>query len=528
MTTRQTKADLLRENRQLRKRIAALERPGPADTGSRDAEARLRLALIVESSDDAIIATSPEGVVESWNRAAESLFGYTAKEAIGQDFTDLVVPSGRLNRMLRKFASLRRGRRNGHEETELRRKDGSLVPVSELATPIEDTSGKVVGASINLRDISARKADEAQLRMFRSLLDLSRDAIEVVDPETHRFIDVNETACRALGYSREDLLSMHVPDVSPDMSEEDLKQVDGRLRKSGELLFEARHRRKDGSFYPIEVSVSMVKRAPSKVKDAREYHVAVVRDITERKQEEARHQTIFEGMLDGVGVIDIETRRFVDANQALCRMLGYSHDEITRRHVPAIHPRKDWPAVVEQFDRQAAGDVRLIESVPMKRKDGSLFYADISSSLVELGGKRYMVGVVRDITERLASETSLKLFRELIDQSKDAIEVVDPDSLRFIDVNTAAIRTLGYSRDELLSMGVQDVDPDLDQLRANEIEKTLQDHGSVVIETSHRRKDGSVFPVEASISLVQADKLYRVAVVRDISERRLAEQVIAV
>jgi formate hydrogenlyase transcriptional activator len=132
--------------------------------------------------------------------------------------------------------------------------------------------------------------------------------------------------------------------------------------------------------------------------------------------------------------------------------------------------------------------------------------------------------VARDITERRHAENSLGLLRLLIDQSNDAIEVVDPPTLRFLDVNRKACLDLGYSREELLSMSVPDIDCTVDKAVETETSQTLSQAGAVIIEGTHRRKDGSTFPVEVSIKRVQhAGHDYCITVVRDITERKRAQ-----
>ncbi len=244
-------------------------------------EARLRLAQIVESSNDAIISTTLDGVVESWNAAAEKLFGYTRDEAIGQSILTLFVPSEHAEEVIRKLKANAHGQHMGPVDTVRRHKDGSLVDVSVMGSPIVDNTGKVVGVSINFRDISQHKADETKIRLFRELLDHSNDAIEVLDPVTLRFIDVNETECRVLGYRREDLLTMSIPDIDPGLNWDRQKMLNEQILQSGHARFESVHRRKDGTTYPVEVSVKLVNLD-------RPYLVAIVSDITDRKIAEAK------------------------------------------------------------------------------------------------------------------------------------------------------------------------------------------------------------------------------------------------
>lgn len=121
------------------------------------------LAAIVDSSDDAIISKSLDGVITSWNKSAERLFGYTAEEAIGQHIT-LIVPADRLHEEVTIIERLRRGEPINHFETLRRRKDGTLLDVSLTISPVKDSTGRVIGASNMARDITERKQSEQALR----------------------------------------------------------------------------------------------------------------------------------------------------------------------------------------------------------------------------------------------------------------------------------------------------------------------------------------------------------------------------
>src|SRR3954469_3178482 len=122
----------------------------------------LRLAAIVESSDDAIVSKDLDGVITSWNRGAEELFGYTAEEAVGQSIT-MVIPPDRLAEEDMVLGHIRRGERIEHFDTVRRRKDGTLVPVSLTVSPIRDADGGIIGASKIARNISYRKQIESEL-----------------------------------------------------------------------------------------------------------------------------------------------------------------------------------------------------------------------------------------------------------------------------------------------------------------------------------------------------------------------------
>lgn len=127
------------------------------------------LAAIVESSDDAIISKTLDGIITTWNAAAEVLFGYTGLEAMGQPIA-MLVPDGRRDEMPRILDRIRHGERVDAYETQRRRKDGSLVDILLRVSPIRDDAGTVVGASKIARDISERRAAERQQRLLKDEL----------------------------------------------------------------------------------------------------------------------------------------------------------------------------------------------------------------------------------------------------------------------------------------------------------------------------------------------------------------------
>ena len=144
-------------------------------------EVQGRLAAIVESSEDAIVSKNLDGVIVNWNKAAERIFGYTAKEAIGQHIT-LIVPPDRLDEEANILASLRRGERIDHFETVRRRKDGTLLDISVTISPVRDAQGRVIGASKVARDITERK----RLALLLHEAELSGRLLTVQDDEKRR------------------------------------------------------------------------------------------------------------------------------------------------------------------------------------------------------------------------------------------------------------------------------------------------------------------------------------------------------
>ena len=148
--------------------------------------------------------------------------------------------------------------------------------------------------------------------------------------------------------------------------------------------------------------------------------LGIGRDITQRKQVEAslkeseeRFRAIFDNAMDGILLSDMEEKRFHSGNKAICQMLGYTPEEIRHLTYPDIHPRDVRPAVTAMLDEQLTQEISSSNDFPVLRKDGTIFYADINSSLVSLAGKQYRISVLRDITQRKQAE-EIRQYQELL------------------------------------------------------------------------------------------------------------------
>ncbi|MBN2121248.1 MAG: PAS domain S-box protein [Candidatus Omnitrophica bacterium] len=140
-----------------------------------------------------------------------------------------------------------------------------------------------------------------------------------------------------------------------------------------------------------------------------------IEDITERKkaeealkESEARFKAIFNESREGRLLAERSTRQFFMCNPEICKMLGYTEEEMMHLKVDDIHPKADLPSVIEQFQRQAKGELKLAAGLAVKRKDGSIFYADIHTSPVTLAGKKYLMGSFRDVAESKKIQDELK------------------------------------------------------------------------------------------------------------------------
>jgi PAS domain S-box-containing protein len=239
-------------------------------------ESEARFRIFVDHATDAFFLHDDQGVILDVNHLACESLGYTQEELVG------MIPYKFDTGADRSFLGQINARLDAGElitfDSRHRRKDGRVFPVEVRIRPFWQ-GGRRFAVSL-VRDITERKRAEEALTLFRSLIDHTNDAIEVIDPETGRFLDVNEQACLALGYTREEYLTLTVSEINPMVAARSWEVTREELRRSGSLIRESQHRRKDGSVFPVEVNVNYIRLD-------RDYVLAVVRDITERKQAEA-------------------------------------------------------------------------------------------------------------------------------------------------------------------------------------------------------------------------------------------------
>lgn len=252
-----------------------------------------RLAAIMASSDDAIVAKTLEGVITDWNRGAEDVFGYTAGEVIGRSVTMLFVP-GHEDEETAILARLKRGERIDHYETRRRRKGGAIIDVSLSVSPLRDGNGHVVGAFKIARDLTAARRAQIELAAreahLQSVLDTVPDAMVVIDIDG-LMQSFSATAERLFGYAPSEVLGRNVSMLMPSPYREQHDGYLGRYLRTGERRVIGVGRlvvgcRKDGSTFPMELAVGEV------LSPDRRFFTGFIRDLTERQQTQQRMQEL--------------------------------------------------------------------------------------------------------------------------------------------------------------------------------------------------------------------------------------------
>jgi PAS domain S-box-containing protein len=368
--------------------------------------------------------------------------------------------------------------------------------------------------------------------LLRTAFESTTAGVGMIDM-SGRFLHVNSMLCKMLGYEREELERLTFTDVTyKDDQHLGANLLAGMLAgKTRSGQFEKRYVHKDGHPIWSEVMSSLVEQPESGGRCI----IAFIQDITERRRaaealqaSENRFRTLIEKAPVAVSIS--REGRTIYVNQKYLLLYGFnSVDELVGQPVSEQWAPEFRPMIEERAQQRARGlPVPSAYEGIGQRKDGSQFSVHVAVGIVELPDGPASLAFLADITEKKESEEALELFRALIDHADDAIEVLDPKTGRYLDVSAKATEFHGYTREEFLDFTIFDIDTAIEAggqalWDANLAE--IKRHGSQVYESEHRRKDGSVFPVEVNATYVRLERDYVLAVVRDITERRqMADQ----
>jgi PAS domain S-box-containing protein len=239
------------------------------------------LSAIIETADDAIISKTLDGVITSWNKGAEQIFGYTAEEAVGQPVT-ILIPADHLDEEPAILARLRAGKRIEHYETVRVRKDGTLINVSLTVSPIKGPDGQIIGASKIARDITERRRAEEKLLQTAAIVENSDDAI-ISKNLDGIILSWNPGAERLYGYTAAEAIGQPVTMLIPSDRPDEEPRILAQIRR-GERVdhYETVRRHKDGTLVDVSLTVSPVRDTGGRIVGASK----IARDITGRKKAE--------------------------------------------------------------------------------------------------------------------------------------------------------------------------------------------------------------------------------------------------
>ena len=507
-------------------------------------QAALYLAAIVDSSDDAIISKNLSGVIQSWNRSAQRIFGYTAEEAVGESIL-LIIPPELHSEEAYILEQLRKGCRIDHYETTRRRKDGKLLNISLTVSPIRDHDGRIIGASKIARDITEHKAAqsallETQTRLTVTLQSIG-DAVLATDAQGHVTF-VNQMAEKLLACSGGQILGRPLVEVFRVINEDTRQPVEDpvhhvlRDRRRVALANHTSLVRPDGSELPIDDTAAPILDADGNLCGV----VLVFRDVTERRKASritARLAAIVESSDDAI--ISKDVNGIVTTwNRGAERIFGYSASEMIGRPITTIIPADRQSEESAILARLAQGErIEHYETV-RRAKDGTLCNISLTvSPLRDEEGR--VVGaskIARDITAQKRAQRAIEEAQErwkvTLASIGDAVIATDAET-RITFANPIALQLLERTSHDVLGSRLVDrfhiVNEETRRPVDNPVDRVIRE-GTVVGLANHTvllRPSGSEVPIDdcaAPIRDAEGRLLGVVLVFRDITERKQAER----
>ena len=499
-------------------------------------KAQALLASVVESSQDAIISATREGVIASWNPGSQELYGYRPEEVVGKPISILAPPehAGQTAHFLEK---IRQGERISGCETVRVCKDGRRVDVSLTISPILDAQGKITGAASIARDITARKRAEDQTRLQTAALESAANSIVITDRQG-QILWVNPAFTHLTGYPASEVIGQSPRVLKSGIQDLAFYQKLWQTVLSGEVWQgEVVNRRKDGTLYTENMTITPVPDATGTV----HHFIAIKQDITDRKRTEETVRASNEMvrlLLDSIpgAVYGIDTHgNCTFCNHSCLRLLGYREAaDLLGKDMHALmhHTRQDGtPYPVEEchiYEAFRRGRGTHIDNETLWRRDGSSFPGEYWSRPIHRHGN--VIGTVVtfiNITERKEAEQQTRLQTAALESAANGIAIADRDG-RLLWVNHAFTHLTGYPAGEILGQTMR-------FLKSGGQGKDFYDNLWQTIlsgkvwkgEMVNRRKDGTLYTDDTTITPVHDGSgalTHYVAIKQDVTKRKLAEQ----
>jgi PAS domain S-box-containing protein/putative nucleotidyltransferase with HDIG domain len=434
-------------------------------TERRLSEEKLLLAAIVESSKDAIIGKSIDGVITSWNKGAEEIYGYTKSEIIGKSISVLIPPElpDEMTEMLRK---IKLGESIENYETVRQRKDGQNIYVSLTLSAVYDAEGRILGASTIARDITERKRLENLLieseTQYRLLFETANDGIVLIEKNEGKIAHINPSVEKMLGYSAKESIGNKLQDVGLIIDNGDFQITMKNLNDRGLLRY---------NDVPVKTKSGKQIYTDTYLVDKAKFAQCNIRDITERKLADEKLHEITERLhlatvsaKAGIWDWNLQTNE-MKWDDRMLELYG-----LTRENFPGgikaweqgLHP-DDSSRAIEECRAALSGERDFDTEFRVLHPDGVIVHIKANGIVLcdEKGKAFRMIGLNIDITERKQAEEQLqrtleslrKSFGAIIQVMVSAVEMRDPytsgHQLRVANIASAIATEMGLPQDKI-------------------------------------------------------------------------------
>ena len=439
------------------------ENPSPDSPGKppepvmSEREARLRTAF--DTMTEGVVMIARDGRIVTANAAAARMLGLSLSEIASRNYLSpewrILRPDGaKLPREAMADArALQEGRAIEGEVMGIGRPDGTVVWIRGNATPVINARGEVDGIVATFADITESWHAEAK---HRTILDTALDGFGIIDRDG-RPLEFNDSYCRMVGYTCEELLTMSIADIVVDETQEETAQRLKELRERGRGRFESRHRRKDGAVIDVEVSAHYLEVEGGQM-------FVFVRDITEQKradravkESELRYRTLVENIPERIFLKDRDSV-YVSCNGRYAEDMGIRAEEISGHTDFDFYPA----ALAEKY---RADDRRVVESgITLELEESYIWrgeervVATLKTPVTDVGGEIVgVLGVFHDITERKQAEQAReeieRNYRLLAENTADVVSIFDLN-MNLVWVSPSIEKQTGYTVEEIKNVPV--------------------------------------------------------------------------
>jgi two-component system, NtrC family, sensor kinase len=408
-------------------------------------EAQAFLASLVESSGDAIIGKTLDGIIVSWNHGAEELYGYRSEEMIGRSVSVLIPPDRReqLKPLLEKIGC---GERIYRIESVRVRKDGRLVDVSLTISPVFDSKGMVTGAVTIARDVTQRKQEREQTHLQTAALEAAANAIVIVDPQG--CINwVNPAFTRLTGYRADEVIGQNPRILKSGVHEESYYRDLWQTILSGSVWQgEITNRNKDGSLYTEGMTITPVLDSADQIS----HFIAIKQDISERKRteenlkaSEERYRELFENASDLVFTFTLDMH-ITSLNRLAEQTIGLDREEAVRVSLREFVNPEQWKEIEAANRRLLEGEPSTKFEMEICTNDRRRVTLEMNPRVIFKDGKPVGIqGIARDITGRDIAEMELRQAQKLESVGRLAAGIAHEINtpIQFVGDNTRFLQT---------------------------------------------------------------------------------------
>jgi PAS domain S-box-containing protein len=486
---------------------------------------------ILDSVPDLVTITDLEGKILFSSPSVNKILGYDpSMDFSGMKNIDFIAEADR-QRAVENLGRMFRGEFNGPGEYHAVRADGSLIEVEVNGQFIREQDGTPVNMIFVSRDISARKRIEQSLReseeRYRTFFRGNNSVMMLVDPDSGAIRDANPAACRYYGYTQEEICRMQISDINmltmPEIQAEML-----RARREERNCFLFRHRLKSSEIRDVEVYSGPIEFGGSILL------FSVIHDITERKRteiqlrkSEEKYRSLIDSADSAISLVD-KDGYYLFANSIAAGLFDKKPEEVIGTNIGNYFPSE----LVELMAKNAAGVMRnnkgITDEFQVRLGSSHRWFRNSIQPVRDETGTPYAVLVFStDITSGKRTEEALvqseNKYRYYFRNNPLPMWIYDVETLKFLEVNNAAIANYGYSEADFLSMTIADIRPKEDLIRFyDDVENTTEVINNAGI-WRHAKKSGEVVFVEIiSHAILFGERKARLVLANDVTERKEA------